>query len=80
VSEGDDKLIKYPAIFQRSDALVITKMDLLPHTNFDVQRVRDDMRRLAPDAAIFEVSSLKGDGMDSLCQWLVDKHAASQSQ
>ncbi len=80
VSEGDDKLVKYPAIFQRSDALVITKMDLLPHTNFDVQRVRGDMRRLAPEAAIFEVSSLQGDGMDALCQWLVDKQAASQSE
>ena len=36
VSEGDDKLVKYPAIFQRSQALVVTKMDLLPYTNFDI--------------------------------------------
>ncbi len=78
VSEGDDKLVKYPAIFQRSDALVVTKMDLLPYTNFDVQRVRGDMKRLAPDAEIFEVSSLKGDGMDALSQWLLDKQAASK--
>jgi hydrogenase nickel incorporation protein HypB len=76
VSEGDDKLVKYPAIFQRSDALVITKMDLLPHTNFDVQRVRGDMHRLAPEAAIFEVAALRGDGLDALADWLVQQRVA----
>ena len=51
VPEGDDKLVKYPAIFQRSDALVITKIDLLPYLNFRVQRAREDMARLAPTPA-----------------------------
>jgi hydrogenase nickel incorporation protein HypB len=76
VSEGDDKLVKYPAIFQRSDALVITKMDLLPHTNFDVQRVRGDMQRLAPEAAIFEVAAVNGDGLAPLADWLVQRRTA----
>jgi hydrogenase nickel incorporation protein HypB len=71
VSEGDDKLVKYPAIFQRSHALVVTKMDLLPYTNFDVERVRGDMRRLNPDADIFVVSALHGQGMDALAEWLI---------
>ena len=74
VSEGDDKLVKYPAIFQRSDALVVTKMDLLPHTNFDLERVRGDMRRLAPEADVFPVASIAGDGMDELADWLRKKH------
>ncbi len=73
VAEGDDKLIKYPAIFQRSDALVITKCDLLAHTNFAVPRVRGDMRRLAPEAQVFEVASLHDQGMASLADWLVRK-------
>jgi hydrogenase nickel incorporation protein HypB len=73
VAEGDDKLVKYPAIFQRSDALVITKMDLLPHTNFNVDRVRGDMRRLAPQAEIFAVSALRGDGLNELADWLVGR-------
>jgi hydrogenase nickel incorporation protein HypB len=47
-SEGDDKAIKYPAIFQGSDALFITKIDLLPHLNFTVERITADMKRLAP--------------------------------
>ena len=72
VPEGDDKLVKYPAIFQRSDALVVTKMDLLPHTNFDMERVTGDMKRLAPEATIFAVSAIKGDGMDELADWFVE--------
>jgi hydrogenase nickel incorporation protein HypB len=75
VSEGDDKLVKYPAIFQRSQALVITKMDLLPYTNFNIERVRGDMHRLNPDAEIFAVSALQGDGMDGLADWLAARRS-----
>ena len=56
-SEGDDKAVKYPAIFQGSDALVITKIDLLPYLNFNLQRITADMKRLAPEAAVFQVSA-----------------------
>lgn len=77
VAEGDDKLVKYPAIFQRSDALVITKLDLLPYTNFDVDRVRGDMGRLAPQARIFGVSSIRGEGMDELADWLADQRQSA---
>ena len=75
VSEGDDKLAKYPAIFQGSQALVITKIDLLPYTNFKPDRVIADMRRLAPEAAVFQVSALKGDGIEEAAQWLAAKFA-----
>lgn len=77
VSEGDDKLVKYPVIFQRSAALVVTKMDLLQHTNFDLERVKGDMKRLAPEAKIFAVSAIRGDGMEDLAKWLVDKRAST---
>ena len=70
-AEGDDKIIKYPAIFQRSDALIITKIDLLPHLNFDVERARADMKRLAPDAQVLEVSAITGEGMSALADWLL---------
>ena len=76
VTEGDDKLVKYPAIFQGSHALVVTKIDLLPHTNFRVQRVVEDMKRLAPGAAIFQVSALRGEGIPALADWLVRRMAA----
>jgi len=72
VTEGDDKIAKYPSIFQGSQALVVTKTDLLPHTNFKVQRVIDDMGRLAPAAPVFQVSALTGEGVAPLADWLVE--------
>ena len=54
VTEGDDKAVKYPAIFQGSDALVITKTDLLPYTNFSIARITADMKRLAPRPRSFK--------------------------
>jgi hydrogenase nickel incorporation protein HypB len=80
VAEGDDKLVKYPAIFQRSDALVITKLDLLPYTNFDVARVRADMQRLAPQAEVFTVSALKGEGVPIVADWLWQKRQSLTSR
>jgi len=72
-SEGDDKAAKYPAIFQGSDALVITKSDLMPHLNFDPERITADMKRLAPNAEVFQVAALKGEGIPAVVDWLVSK-------
>jgi len=71
VSEGDDKVVKYPAIFQGSQALFVTKIDLLPYVQFDMARVAADMQRLAPHAAVFQVSALRGDGIPQVADWLV---------
>jgi hydrogenase nickel incorporation protein HypB len=78
VSEGDDKLIKYPAIFQRSHVLVITKTDLLPHTNFRLDLAAQRMGQLAPDARVFQVSALHGDGIAEFAEWLAAKIARSK--
>jgi hydrogenase nickel incorporation protein HypB len=84
-SEGDDKAVKYPAIFQGSHALFITKTDLLPYMNFQVERITADMRRLAPEAPIFQVSALRGEGVAAAAQWLQEraeagKHSAAGEQ
>ena len=76
-SEGDDKAVKYPAIFQGSDALVITKIDLLPHLNFNVERITADMKRLAPEAAVFQVSAVHGDGIAAAAEWLLERCGGS---
>jgi hydrogenase nickel incorporation protein HypB len=73
VTEGDDKVVKYPAIFQGSDALVLTKTDLVAHTNFRVERIAADLRRLAPKAPVFQVSALGGEGIAPLVEWLLAK-------
>lgn len=79
VPEGDDKIAKYPAIFRGSDALVITKVDLLPHFDFDVDRVKADMKALAPEAPVFQLSAKVGTGMEEIAKWLV-KRVRAKSQ
>jgi hydrogenase nickel incorporation protein HypB len=72
-SEGDDKAVKYPAIFQGSHALFITKIDLLPHLNFNIERIIADMKRLTPKAPVFQVSALHGDGIPEAAEWLAER-------
>jgi hydrogenase nickel incorporation protein HypB len=80
VPEGDDKLAKYPAIFQGSQALVISKTDLLPQVPFDVDRVVADMKRLAPSAEIFQVAAPAGEGISPLADWLASKCGTAAGQ
>ena len=70
VPEGDDKPLKYPLMFQKSDALVITKTDALPYFNFDVALCEERAKKLNPAIRIFPVSAKTGEGMDALEHWL----------
>jgi hydrogenase nickel incorporation protein HypB len=79
-SEGDDKAVKYPAIFQGSHALVITKIDLAPYLNFNAQRIAADMKRLAPEAPVYQVAALRGEGMRSAAEWLSSRIAAEKTE
>ena len=76
-TEGDDKAVKYPAIFQGSDALVVSKTDMLPYTNFRVKRIKADMKRLAPEAPAFEVAALKRQGTSEVADWIARVRAAT---
>ncbi len=62
VPEGDEKVRKYPALFLRADAVIINKVDLAPYCPYDVERVKEDARRLHPDVRIFEMSAITGEG------------------
>lgn len=75
-TEGDDKVVKYPAIFQGSDAVVLTKLDLLEHTNFNPERVIDDMQHLAPAVPVFQVSARTGQGLPALAEWMLGRVGA----
>lgn len=78
VPEGDDKPLKYPLMFQKSDALVITKTDALPWFDFNLDRCTERVRRLNPEIRIFPVSAKTGEGMDALEAWLrncITKHS-----
>ncbi len=73
--EGDDKPIKYPGTFAKADVLLINKIDLIDHLDFDLQRVIDHVRILRQDIAIFQVSARTGLGMDAWYEWLKHKTA-----
>lgn len=70
VPEGHDKVYKYPPMFIAVDALVVTKTDYLPGSDFDMRALHAEARKLNPQLAIFEVSAKTGDGMDDWCAWL----------
>jgi hydrogenase nickel incorporation protein HypB len=71
VTEGDDKPEKYPAMFRKARAMVLTKLDLLPHVDFDRAKVVAHARALNPEITIFETSAVTGEGMDAWCGFLV---------
>ncbi|MCR4956671.1 MAG: hydrogenase nickel incorporation protein HypB [Lachnospiraceae bacterium] len=66
VPEGDDKPLKYPLMFEKSDVLVITKMDTLEYFDFDLELCCERVKRLNPKIKIFPVSAKTGKGMTEL--------------
>jgi hydrogenase nickel incorporation protein HypB len=70
VPEGDDKIQKYPLMFSLVDALIISKLDYLPYSNFDGKELRARMAGLNPDAKIFELSCRTGEGVEAWSAWL----------
>ncbi|MEE4271369.1 MAG: hydrogenase nickel incorporation protein HypB [Thermoanaerobaculales bacterium] len=78
VTEGDDKPIKYPAIFSRADVTVITKSDLLPYVPFDLETTKQHIASLNPNGVILVVSSISGDGIDGWCDLIVRRLEAKR--
>lgn len=70
VPEGDDKPTKYPGTFAKADVVLINKVDLIEHIDFDLDKVLKEIRRLNGEAKIFQVSATRGDGMDEWYDWL----------
>jgi hydrogenase nickel incorporation protein HypB len=70
VTEGEDKPIKYPHIFRNSEIMILTKIDLLPYLQFDVQRCLEYAKQVNPKIQIFQVSSTTGEGLAGLYNWL----------
>lgn len=70
VTEGEDKPLKYPDMFAAARLMLINKVDLLPHVQFDMARCREYARRVNPHIAIIEVSATTGQGMDDWLHWL----------
>lgn len=70
VTEGDDKVAKYPVVFRNAQFLCLTKTDLLPHVTFDVERPKREARILKGGLKVFECSSATGAGVDPFADYL----------
>lgn len=73
VTEGSDKPYKYPLAFEKADAVVLNKADLLPYIDFDMDFYQKGFRALNSQAPLFVVSSKTGEGFDSVVEWLEAK-------
>jgi hydrogenase nickel incorporation protein HypB len=71
VTEGDDKPLKYPDAFAASRLMILSKIDLLPHVDFDVGRCIGHARAINPDIAVLQLSAKTGDGMGAWIDWLL---------
>lgn len=79
VTEGEDKPLKYPDMFAAAGLMVLTKTDLLPHLQFDVQRCMDYAQRVNPGIQVLQMSAMTGDGMPAWLDWLLQPAGAGQS-
>ncbi|VAX32343.1 [NiFe] hydrogenase nickel incorporation-associated protein HypB [hydrothermal vent metagenome] len=70
ISEGDDKPLKYPLMFQESGALIINKTDLLPHTDVDMGKIKRNALSLNSGLKIFEISCRTGTGLSDWTNYL----------
>ena len=71
ITEGEDKPLKYPLMFRACELVVINKLDLLPHLDFDLDKLLDNLDAVNPSARRILVSARTGEGLDEWLQWLV---------
>lgn len=71
IAEGDDTPAKYPEILAAAQGVVLNKLDLLPHVDYDLEKARRLLGEINPRLRLFEVSCRAGTGLDTWCEWLV---------
>lgn len=78
VPEGHDKPLKYPGVFQVSEAVILNKTDTMPVFDFDEEAFTSSVKQLNPSAPIFPMAATKGEGVDEWASWLADQIRAIQ--
>ena len=73
VTEGEDKPLKYPVMFQQADCLLITKTDLAPYLNIDLDRIAHNVRQMNPHVTIIYLSAKTGEGLQQWFEWVSDR-------
>ncbi len=80
VTEGEDKPLKYPPMFQSADVVIISKVDLAVACGYDRQAALANIRRVAPKAQVFETSAKTGQGLEAWREFLLQKQRAGKAQ
>ncbi|GEL19889.1 hydrogenase nickel incorporation protein HypB [Pseudonocardia asaccharolytica] len=70
VTEGEEKPLKYPVMFRSADLVLVNKVDLLPHLDFDLPLFYANLRAVNPNVRTIEMSARTGQGIDEWCDWL----------
>jgi len=79
VTEGEDKPLKYPTMFQKADLVLLTKMDLLRHLpHVKVEKIHDALSRVMPEPRVIQLSSLDDAGFAEWLEWLEARRAELQ--
>jgi hydrogenase nickel incorporation protein HypB len=71
-TEGDDKPLKYPAMFRNASVLLINKIDLLPYLPCTLATLKDNALKINPSLTVFETSCTSKQGIDAWCEWLLE--------
>ena len=79
VTEGEDKPLKYPVMFQQADCLLITKTDLAPYLDIDLDRIADNVRQMNKNVTIIYLSAKTSEGLPEWFDWLENKVRQNQS-
>ena len=69
-TEGDDKILKYPPVFQMANLLIVNKIDLMPYVDYDLERLKKEFIRINPKTRLLSLSSKTGEGFDDWIDWL----------
>lgn len=73
ITEGNDKPLKYPSIFQKSSVVILNKMDMINLTNFNLDEFYKDIYSINKDVKVFEVSSIDKKGLDEVINYFIDE-------
>jgi hydrogenase nickel incorporation protein HypB len=80
ITEGNDKPLKYPLIFREARVILVNKIDLLPYTDFSLDKFEEDIAQINPAAEVFLLSGRTGQGIEDWIKWLIKEVRAKQSK
>lgn len=80
ITEGNDKPLKYPLIFREARVILVNKIDLLPYTDFSLDKFEQDIAQINPTAEVFLLSGRTGQGIEDWINWLIKEVRAKEQK